>query len=523
MNDQRDKVAGSWPFQEAAKIEFKTEPVIFESGFGPSGRPHIGTFAEVARTIMVQNAFRELRPGVATKLYAFCDDMDGLRKVPLNLPEPEMLRENLGRPLSRIPDPFGTDPSYSDHMERELHEFLARFGFEFELKSSTHEYASGAFNRGLKKVLEHYDAVRAVVVPTLGEENRERWSPFIPICEKCGRLYTTVVTGVDPAADALDYECTGVHGEGKNRMEGCGHRGRTSVLDGRVKVGWKVDWALRWFTYDVRYEMYGKDLIDSARLSGKITRILGGTPPAGMVYELFLDESGKKISKSVGEGLTVDSWMTYAPIESLLYYLYQNPKKQRRLYFDVIPKSVDDYLDELRRYPGLDDAARLDSMAWHLERIGRAVPPWTGRIDFSLALNLISALGAGDQGLLLDYLRRYDPEVENNAEVVAKLVQRASNYFRDFVEPNKKYRPATDDEKKWFAALAEKLAATATEDEQELQALVFDMAKAEGADAKLVFKAIYEVLLGQERGPRFGTFAKMLGRDRTLELLRRAL
>ena len=523
MNDNRDKVAASWPFAEAARIEAASGPVIFESGFGPSGRPHIGTFAEVARTIMVQNAFRELHPDADTKLYAFCDDMDGLRKVPGNMPEPEMLRENLGRPLSRIPDPFGTDASFSAHMERELEEFLGRFGFKFELKSSTVEYATGVFNPGLKKVLEHYDQVRAVVIPTLGEENRERWSPFIPICEKCGRLYTTSVTGTDPATGTLTYECTAAHGEGQNQVAGCGHHGQTSVFDGRVKVGWKVDWALRWFTYNIRYEMYGKDLIDSARLSGKITRILGGTPPAGMVYELFLDEAGKKISKSVGEGLTVDSWMTYAPIESLLFYLFQNPKKQRRLYFDVIPKSMDDYLDELRRFPALDESAKLDSVAWHLGRIGRPAPAWTGRIDFTLALNLISALGAGDRGLLLDYLRRYDPEVENNLPIVTEMVERAAHYFRDFIEPNKKYRPATEDEKKWFAAIAARVEAGATEDENELQGIVFDAAKDAGADAKAVFKAIYEVLLGQERGPRFGTFAKLLGRERTLELLRRAL
>ena len=404
------KLPSSWPFQEAKKISLvglgPDERVIFETGFGPSGRPHIGTFAEVARTVMVQNAFAAANPERPTALYVFCDDMDGLRKVPGNLPNRDLIREHLGKPLVNIPDPFGSDRSYAHHMERELKEFLQRFGFGFELKSSADEYASGAFNPGLHLVLEHYDRIRSLILPTLQEENRETWSPIIPLCEQCGRLYTTVVTGRDPGRDTISYECAEAFGEGENLLQGCGHRGETSVLSGRAKVGWKVDWALRWSTYRVRYEMYGKDLIDSARLSAKICRLLGAEPPAGMVYELFLDESGKKISKSVGEGLTVDSWMTYAPIESLLYYLYQNPKKQRRLYFDVIPKSVDDYLEELRRYPGLEVEEKLDNVVWHIGRSGRPAPAYTAGINFSLTLNLISALGAGDRELLWDYLRR---------------------------------------------------------------------------------------------------------------------
>jgi len=519
-------VPSSWPFQEAGNISLKNvadgAPVIFETGFGPSGRPHIGTFAEVARTIMVQNAFHEMNPGRSTRLYVFCDDMDGLRKVPGNVPNPELVRENLGKPLSRIPDPFGGDESYSAHMERELVAFLERFGFKFELKSSAVEYAGGAFNDAMRRVLANYEKIRAVILPTLQEENRETWSPIIPICEKCGKLYTTIVTGVDPERALVRYEDTGVFGEGRNRVEGCGHQGEVSALDGHVKVGWKADWALRWFTYNVRYEMYGKDLIDSARLSGKICRVLGGDPPTGMVYELFLDEQGKKISKSVGEGLTVDSWMTYAPIESLLYYLFPNPKKQRRLFFDVIPKSVDDYLNELRKFPGLA-AAQYDSVVWHLHQIGREAPAYTGRVNFSLALNLISGIGAGDRALLHDYLTRYDSEIAANEHVTSKLVDRAVRYFQDFIEPNKKYRKPTDEERAMFQALLLRLESCQGDSEDDYQAMVFDTAKQAGQDPKSLFQAIYQVLLGQDRGPRFGTFVKLVGKDRAGEMIKKAL
>jgi lysyl-tRNA synthetase, class I len=521
------KQQSSWPFKEAKNIKLQDneadKEIIFETGFGPSGRPHIGTFAEVARTIMVMNAFKEQNPGLKPKLYAFCDDMDGLRKVPGNIPSQELIREHLGKSLINIPDPFGTERSYAHHMEHELEVFLSRFGFEFELKSSAEEYKSGVFNKGLHLILERYEKVRGVILPTLQEENRKGWSPIIPTCENCQKIYTTKVTGYDADADTVTYECSGTFGTGENEVTGCGHKGEVSILDGNVKVGWKVDWALRWFTYNICYEMYGKDLIDSAKLSGKITRILGGIPPAGMVYELFLDESGKKISKSVGKGLTVDSWMDYAPIESLIHYLFQNPRKQRKLFFEMIPKNVDDYLVELANYSGKDESKKLDSVVWHLKKIGRAAPKYTSSINFSLILNLISALGAGDSALLWDYVLRYDSDAENNRDQIDGMVERAVAYYQDFVEPNKKYRGPDETEKALFKALLEKLEPYDGDDEKEYQSMVFDAAKENGEDPKALFKAFYEVILGQERGPRFGTFAKLVGKGRAIEMLKEKL
>ncbi|MFO8056033.1 MAG: lysine--tRNA ligase [bacterium] len=524
---EKSNQPSSWPFQEAARLNLDKlgpdETVVFQSGFGPSGRPHIGTFAEVARTVMVKNAFQDMHPDRQATLYAFCDDMDGLRKVPGNLPNRKMLKEHIGKPLHQIPDPFETDESYSAHMERELIEFLSRFGFDFELKSSKDEYSSGAFNQGLHLVLENYDKVREVILPTLGEENRQEWSPVIPACRNCGRIYTTVVTGHNAERDTVSYSCTASFGKGDDMVKGCGHHDEVSVLDGNAKVGWKVDWALRWFSYKVRYEMYGKDLIDSARLSGKICRILGGDPPAGMVYEMFLSEQGKKISKSVGEGLSVDEWMTYAPIESLFFYLFPNPKKQRRLYFDVIPKSVDDYLAELKKYPDLDPASQKDSVVWHLSKIGRTVPAYTARINFSLVLNLISAIGAGDRQLLHEYIRRYDPEASDNPAVTDKLVDRAIRYYLDLVEPYKNYREPEEKEKDWFRSILEKLGDYEGDDENDLQAMIFDTAREHGAAPGEVFQAFYQVLLGQDRGPRFGTFVKLVGKDRAMQMISKAL
>lgn len=335
MNFEKMK---SWPFKEARQLKkrFKEAPggrVKFETGFGPSGLPHIGTFAEVARTTWVQHAFRALT-GLPTELIAFSDDMDGLRKVPPGMPNQEMLVEHLGKPLCHIPDPFDECESYSAYMNLQLKKFLNSYQFSYHFQSSNEAYTRGDFNEGLSLILQNVEAIRSVILPTIGEEKRGNWSPFFPICEKCGSINNTRVTGYHPLDNTIDYVCD--HSDGLVKC--CGHKGSTSIHNGHVKVGWKVDWALRWYSYDINYEMYGKDLIDSAKLSGKITRIMGKQPPAGFFYELFLDEEGKKISKSKGKGLTIDTWTHYAPLESLLYFLFQNPKQAKRLFWGVVPK-----------------------------------------------------------------------------------------------------------------------------------------------------------------------------------------
>jgi lysyl-tRNA synthetase class 1 len=509
----------AWPFEEARQILSQRplpagHAVLFQTGFGPSGLPHIGTFAEVARTTWVRRAFAHLS-GAPTRLQAFSDDMDGLRKVPLNMPQPEMLAQHLGKPLCRIPDPFGCCESFSGHMNNKLREFLDAYGFDYEFLASSEAYTRGDFDAGLTILLEKAEEVRALILPTLREENQADWSPFFPICPSCSSVNATRVTAYHPERRTVSFVCDGKGEEGL----GCGAAGEVSVLGGSAKVGWKVDWALRWYTYEVDYEMYGKDLIDSARLSGRIVRLMGRQPPAGMPFEMFLDEEGRKISKSVGRGLTVDTWTQYAPLESLLYYIYQKPKRARRLYWDVVPRCVDEFLEALRRYPAVAEEARPEEELWHLFGAGDPVPAYQAQVNFSVVNNLIAALGSDSRELLLDYLERYDPQVHQYLEVVQALVDKGLNYYRDFELPNKKFRAPALEERQLLRQLRERLAATEALDEEALQGLPFELAREVVVEPKELFRLFYEVVLGQERGPRFGSFVRLVGRERALQML----
>jgi lysyl-tRNA synthetase class 1 len=509
----------SWPFKEAQKLlkRFKTPPeapVKFETGFGPSGLPHIGTFAEVARTTWVRHAF-EFLTNWPTQLIAFSDDMDGLRKVPLNMPQQEMLKEYLGVPLCRIPDPYGQCESYSGYMNKKLQEFLTTYNFDYTFQSSYEAYGQGDFNAGLSVILQKVEEVKAIILPTLGEDKRADWSPFFPICEKCGRIYSTRVVAYYPEENAIDYSCDRQEG----LMKCCGYQGTTTIFNGKVKVGWKIDWALRWYSYDISYEMYGKDLIESAQLSGKIERLMGKHPPYGFFYELFLDEEGRKISKSVGKGLTIDTWVNYAPLESLLYYLFQNPTQAKRLFWGIVPKSVDNYLTGLRNYSTLNPEKQLKSAIWHIFNKGRDIPEYNTSINFSLINNLISAVGTDDHNLIIDYLNHYDPSGMNYAAIVRDLVNKALNYYRDFILPNKQYRVPTEAERAMLKSIHDKLAEYPGDHEDELQSIPFDVARDFNVAPQDLFKMFYEVLLGQERGPRFGTFTRLVGKDKVLALL----
>lgn len=512
----------SWPFAEATQIqqrrarqEGNDTPVLFQTGYGPSGLPHIGTFAEVARTSFVRTAYEQLT-GEKTRLQAFSDDMDGLRKVPGNIPNGEILTPHLGKPLSVIPDPFGCCESFSAHNNNMLKQFLDAYGFDYEFKSSRQAYADGEFDAGLVVLLGKVEEVLKVILPTLREENREGWSPFFPICPSCGSVYATRVTAYHPEQKSLSYACDRVS-EG---FEGCGSAGEMSVLGGNVKVGWKVDWALRWFTYDVDYEMSGKDLIDSVKLSSRIVRVMDKPAPITMIYELFLDEEGKKISKSVGKGLSVDHWVDFAPIESLLYYLLQNPQRAKRLYWDVVPKCVDDYLEALRRWPDVAEEKRLDNDVWHIFTGARDVPAFDAKVNFTVVTNLISALGTDNEEVLRDYLLRYDPAIGEYPEVLDALVHKGLTYYREQVAPHKQFRAPTAKEREMFGQLSDLLAATDAVDEKELQGIPFDVARAAEHEPRELFKSFYEVVLGQEQGPRFGTFVVLVGKERVLEMLR---
>jgi lysyl-tRNA synthetase class 1 len=521
MTDFNDlaRSATAWPFQEARtlldeRLKGRTPDkgyVLFETGYGPSGLPHIGTFGEVVRTTMVRNAFKRLAPGIPTRLFAFSDDMDGLRKVPDNIPNQDLIRPHLGKPLTSIPDPFGTHDSFGAHNNARLRTFLDAFGFDYEFQSATEWYRSGRFDAALLNVLQHYDAVINVVLPTLGDERRQTYSPFLPVCPRTGRVLQVPVVERDVAAGTIVYR-----DEDGSLVE-------TPVTGGRCKMQWKADWAMRWFALGVDYEMSGKDLIPSVELSTRIARILGAQPPMNLTYELFLDDQGQKISKSKGNGLSVEEWLKYAPQESLALFMYQKPKAAKRLYFDVIPRAVDDYMTFLAKFAAEDAAKRLDNPAWHIH--DGTPPSEDAHLTFSILLNLASVCHSEDKAVLWGFIKRYAPgAAPETAPILDRLVECAVAYYRDFVKPAKKYRKATPEEAEAFRDLAEGLRKLAPEAAAEdIQTLVYDIGKRPAfPELKAWFKANYEVLLGQEQGPRLGSFIKLYGVAETIALLDKA-
>jgi len=510
--------AHAWPFEEARKLLARMErhkqdgEVVFETGYGPSGLPHIGTFGEVARTTWVRHAFAQLS-GRKTRLLAFSDDMDGLRKVPDNVPNQEMLRQHLGKSLTSIPDPFGTHASFGAHNNARLKAFLDRFGFDYEFLSSTDCYKSGRFDAALLAVLARYEKVRDIVLPTLGPERRATYSPFLPVSPETGVVLQVPVLEWDAVRGTIVYE------EGGEKRE-------TPVTGGHVKLQWKADWAMRWLALGVDYEMAGKDLISSVELSSKILRALGGTPPEGFNYELFLDEQGQKISKSKGNGLSVDQWLTYGTEESLSLFMFHKPRVAKKLYFDAIPKAVDDYIAFLDAYRTKDKtpAEQVENPVWHIH-VGRP-PAQTYPVSFALLLNLVSASNAHNREVLWGFIRAYAPEAspERNPGL-DKLVGYAIRYYDDFVKPAKNYRAPTDKERAALAELADVLRRFEGEREAEkVQYEIYEIGKRHQFEPlRDWFKAIYEVLFGQSAGPRFGSFAVLFGCAETAALIEKAL
>jgi len=510
--------ARAWPFEEARALLARLDGrmpdkgyALFETGYGPSGLPHIGTFGEVARTAMVRRAFAELSD-IPTRLFAFSDDMDGLRRAPDNVPNAKALQAHLGKPLTAVPDPFGAHESFGAHNNARLRAFLDRFGFDYEFVSATECYRSGRFDAALLAVLRAYDAVMEIVLPTLGPERRRTYSPFLPVCPKTGVVLQTPIVHRDPDAGTIVYE------------DGSGARVEQPVTGGGCKLQWKADWAMRWYALEVDYEMAGKDLIDSVRLSGRICRALGARPPAGFIYELFLDERGEKISKSRGNGLSIEDWLTYAPEESLALFMFQKPKAAKRLYFDVIPRAVDDYRGFLARAGAEPPESLLENPAWHIHA-GAPPEPEEG-LSFSLLLNLAAASDARDKSALWGFISRYDPEAAPETRPqLDRLVDYAVAYCRDFVVPHKVWREADAREAAALADLADRLAALPRNaDGETVQTAVYAVGKAHGFEPlRTWFSALYEVLLGRKQGPRFGSFAALYGLAETEAMIRTAL
>ncbi len=510
--------AKAWPFEEARKLvaRFAKEPpakgyVLFETGYGPSGLPHIGTFGEVARTTMVRQAFQRMSD-IPTKLFCFSDDMDGLRKVPDNIPNKDLVAANLGKPLTKVPDPFGTHESFGAHNNARLRAFLDSFGFEYEFQSSTDWYTSGRFDDALLGVLRHYDEIMAVMLPTLGEERQQTYSPFLPISPSTGRVLQVPVLERNVDAGTIVFQ------------DEDGKKVEVPVTGGHVKLQWKPDWGMRWYALGVDYEMYGKDLIPSAELAGKIVKILGGTPPEGFNYELFLDDRGQKISKSKGNGLTMEEWLAYAPPESLALYMFQKPKSAKRLYFDVIPRAVDEYLAFVAKLPVEEPAKALENPAWHIHN-GTA-PAVRSDVSFNLLLNLAGAANAETKDVMWGFISRYAPEATpENSPFLDKLVGYAVRYYQDQVKPTKRFRAPTDAERAALEDLLKRLDGIPADAAGDvIQNVVFAVGKEHGfTELRAWFQALYEVLLGQTTGPRMGSFIQLYGLDETKTLIREKL
>ena len=509
----------AWPFQEAEKLIKRLERsgkdkdvIIFETGYGPSGLPHIGTFGEVARTTMVRNAF-ELLTGKKTKIICFSDDMDGLRKVPDNLPNQEMLSQHIGLPLTKVPDPFGTHESFAHHNNARLINFLDGFGFDYEFISATEAYKSGIMDETLLKMLGAYEKIMNVILPTLGEERRKTYSPFLPICPRTGIVLQVPMVDRNLEKGTVSYI-----------DEETGETIEVPVTGGHCKMQWKADWAMRWSGLGVDYEMAGKDLSESVKLSSAITRILGDTPPEGLSYELFLDEKGSKISKSKGNGISMEEWLQYGTQESLSLYMYQSPRKAKKLYFDVIPKTVDEYLNHLSKFPTLEGKQKYASPIWHIH--GDNPPEEEVPVTFALLLNLVSASNAENKETLWGFISNYsNGATPEEYPILDQLVGFALVYYENFVKPHKNYRSPTPSEIDALELLKSEINKIPEDAEvNEFQTAVFSVGKEkEYENLREWFGALYEILLGQKEGPRMGSFIALYGKARFLDLINQSL
>ena len=505
----------AWPFVEAKKILRERKKnienkgkIILQTGYGPSGLPHIGTFGEVARTSMVVNALNQLTD-IPKEIITFSDDMDGLRKVPDNVPNQELLNKNLHKPLTEVPDPFEKYGSFGEHNNEMLKKFLDQFNFKYKFKSSTQLYKSGNFNETLEIILKNYQEIMNIIMPTLGKERQKTYSPFLPICPDTGIVLEIPIIQIDEKNLKIIFENKG------KKLE-------KSILDGNCKLQWKVDWAMRWYALDVDFEMYGKDLIESAILSTKIIKLLGKNNPTGFSYELFLDEKGEKISKSKGNGITIDDWLQYASPESLSLFMYQNPKRAKKLFKEIVPKAVDEYLDFIEKSKNQNELQILMNPVWHVHN--GVMPKEKMIMTFSMLLNLVEASNADSKNLLWKFVRKYKSDIsEKEHPIFDQLISYAIKYFNDVIKQNKKYKKPNETETKALQSLIKALDQCDDDMQPEdIQTQIYTVGKENGYKENLRdwFKLLYEVIFGDENGPRMGFFISFFGVNETKQLIK---
>ncbi len=514
----------SWPFKEALQIikrkggvqNFKIPNkgyVLFETGYGPSGLPHIGTFGEVVRTSMVKNALNSIVE-CPTKLFTFSDDMDGLRKVPENVPNREMLKKFLGKPLTSVPDPFDKFESFGHHNNAKLRSFLDEFNFDYEFVSSTEKYKNGDFNSTILNIFENYQKILDIILPTLRAERRETYSPFLPISENTGEVLQVKIEEYKMDTKTIVYRDPSL-----NKLI------ESEVVNGKCKLQWKVDWAMRWMSFDVDYEMCGKDLTESVELGSKICRALDNKPPTNLIYEMFLDEKGEKISKSLGNGISVDEWLRYASPESLSLYMFQKPKSAKKLHFDVIPKTVDDYISHYNSYSNLENIKKLDSPIWHIHS-GKPKNFKTD-INFNTLTNLVSVSNSNDKKVIWSFINKYDKDLNPNInQEFDRLIDYALNYYNDFILPKKIYVKIDNNNKNVFVDIINVLENDISSDTtaEDIQTLLYEVGKKHNFEnLKDFFKLVYQVLLGQDQGPRLGSFIKLFGIRETIDYIKKLI
>ena len=508
----------SWPFEEAKKIYNKiqkTTPkkgyVLFETGYGPSGLPHIGTFGEVVRTSYVMNAFNKIAPNIKTKMICVSDDIDALRKVPDNIPNQELIKANLGKSLTSVPDPFNTHQSFGQHMNSRLISFLDSFGFKYEFISATDKYKSGAYNDTMLQVMAKYQELMDLMLPTLGPERQKTYSPFMPIDKESGIV-------IDKGVKSINKEKASVTYYDLNNQEK-----EISILDGNCKLQWKIDFGARWYSFNVDYEIYGKDHAPNEPIYRKICQILGGKPPINFTYEMFLSNEGEKISKSKGNGIAIEDWLKYAPQESMSLFMYQKPKTAKRLYFDVIPKAMDEYIAYSNSYNQLDEVKKLENPLFHIHNGN--VNNIDFNISYSLILNLASVCNPENDDILWGFISKYQKDLhKESSPLLSKMINNAINYYNDFIKSKKKYRTPNNKEKLALQDLANEIKQADNNiinDANQIQTMIFSIGKKHGYEKNMRewFLTLYQILLGQDQGPRMGSFIALYGQDNFLQLI----